>query len=503
MTTSPDLQRYFVSEAGECLDALDSIVVEPIPAQAGTAVVSSARALRGTATIARVPHIASLAFAIEQVGSAIRDSELGWTPALGDTLSAAVSEVRSLVRSTTDWGDGDRARLAAVEAAVRRFMPNVIRPTPPMPSSTTQPVFIALQAAAVASDLEQVVRAAEPRGILDDVLNRVRTMQGVAGLHEYPPLFDVCDTVERAARQTVPDSPLTEREIDVFSAAAAVLRRASEDLRAHARPDPGSPEVRRFLDLVSQTGEAIATPTHVVPIDELFFQDAGPHLVSKSGAPPMTPERRFADEVVSRAEHVRRLIADARQAGDGLSRRRIALDLTSTLHGLERTARSFGAAQVAALCGDAARRRDLLSAMELDALDAAAALLLSPVSSIEDLERRVAVLTRRRHTPAQRQSSQGHSEAMRVTAATPTGRALQDLLASGIAGLRDLDEQLADDASPAVMDEEVVPIETLLYRGRAALLRAIHVRDALRRQASPDAESLRELYDLLDLARAE
>ena len=60
--------------------------------------------------------------------------------------------------------------------------------------------------------------------------------------------------------------------------------------------------------------------------------------------------------------------------------------------------------------------------------------------------------------------------------------------------------------SPSVempMDDDVVPVESLLYRGRAALLRAIQVRDAMRTSGAPDAESLRELYDLLDLARTD
>jgi len=49
---------------------------------------------------------------------------------------------------------------------------------------------------------------------------------------------------------------------------------------------------------------------------------------------------------------------------------------------------------------------------------------------------------------------------------------------------------------------EVVPIEELLYRGRAALDRAIEIRDQVR-GGSPDPDVLDELYDLLELARAD
>ena len=51
-----------------------------------------------------------------------------------------------------------------------------------------------------------------------------------------------------------------------------------------------------------------------------------------------------------------------------------------------------------------------------------------------------------------------------------------------------------------------VSIETLLYRGRAALDRAREVRDVMRAApdgAAADPELLAELFDLLDLAAAD
>jgi hypothetical protein len=49
-----------------------------------------------------------------------------------------------------------------------------------------------------------------------------------------------------------------------------------------------------------------------------------------------------------------------------------------------------------------------------------------------------------------------------------------------------------------------VPIDSLLYRGRAALDRAVEIRDELRRSDKPaDKASLDELFELLDLARSD
>ncbi|MFN8581456.1 MAG: hypothetical protein U0163_10825 [Gemmatimonadaceae bacterium] len=381
-----------------------------------------------------------------------------------------------------------------------------------------------------------MLRATETRPVLDEVLSRVRIMQGIAGLQEYPPLPDVCDALERASRAIMPDAPLSAAETELFASAAALLRRASDELRARATPDRSAPQVRRFADALAALQTSQPTPERVVSIEELFYHDAGPHVAQRSEAPPpMTPARRFADEVVSRAEHVKRLIADARAAGDGIARQRIRRDLGSTLHALELTAQSFGAAQVAAFCNEAGMRADQLSPLELDALDAAATLLLTPTATIDELERRIAVLTRRTHTPVASPrvtppagiqgarpgptpssapvAPQAKAPApaatprsptpVRGSSSTPTGKELQDLLATSIAGLRGLDEQPLSPGIEVVADDDVVPIDSLLYRGRAALLRAIQVRDTLRTSSPPDPESLRELYDLLDLARTE
>jgi len=76
------------------------------------------------------------------------------------------------------------------------------------------------------------------------------------------------------------------------------------------------------------------------------------------------------------------------------------------------------------------------------------------------------------------------------------------MLESGIAALRPLeDEPLSEPAR--LDDDQVVPVESLVYRGRSALLRAIEVRDEMRGRGLLDEESLQELYDLLDLARTE
>ena len=59
-------------------------------------------------------------------------------------------------------------------------------------------------------------------------------------------------------------------------------------------------------------------------------------------------------------------------------------------------------------------------------------------------------------------------------------------------------------AEPAPVGDDLIPVDALLYRGRAALDRAIELRDGLRSASgAPAAEVLEEIYDLLGLARVE
>ena len=403
-------------------------------------------------------------------------------------------------------------------------------------------MFIALQASAIASDLDAFTREPDSRRTLDDVLTRVRIMRGIAGIGDYAPLPEVCDAIERAARTLVPDAHLSANEERFLRAAALVLRRSSEEMRSHGRPDANASEVRGFAAALTELERAQPEPERVVPIDTLFHADAGPHVLHRGDRPPLTREQRFREEVVPRAEHLTRLVADARVATDIVARERTRRELVSTLKAVESTAQSFGAAQLAAFVGDIARQRESFDESTLDAVHATAALLLAPQTPVEDLERRLAVLARARYrtpvaasrtppgSPVTPPSSSLTHEApppMRAPSPsagasganaspppaapsrgwqrplpTPTGRELQSLLESGLAGLQPLEE--ATLSQPGRFDDdEIVSMDSLLYRGPVALARAIELRDALRANGSTDDEALRELYDLLDLVRSE
>jgi hypothetical protein len=87
----------------------------------------------------------------------------------------------------------------------------------------------------------------------------------------------------------------------------------------------------------------------------------------------------------------------------------------------------------------------------------------------------------------------------RVAGGAPNPQ-LGSLLDAGIAKLGAL--QTTPLVAPVALPEQpAVPIDVLLYHGRAAIERCLEIRDQVRTAGGPvDADTLDELFDLLDLA---
>jgi hypothetical protein len=86
---------------------------------------------------------------------------------------------------------------------------------------------------------------------------------------------------------------------------------------------------------------------------------------------------------------------------------------------------------------------------------------------------------------------------------TPSTNGATALIDSSIAAIDALGSNPFGEPVP-IPEDTLVPIESLLYRGRAALDRAVEIRDEMRRAgAQVDRIALEELFDLLELARAE
>jgi hypothetical protein len=114
--------------------------------------------------------------------------------------------------------------------------------------------------------------------------------------------------------------------------------------------------------------------------------------------------------------------------------------------------------------------------------------------------------------PAAAASSAAHAVADQAPVRkTPplSGSGLSTMLSAGLAGLSSLEQRPLSEPVH-VVEEDVVPIANLLYRGRDALLRAQEIREAILARVGagagtgvPHTEELNELFELLDLAATE
>jgi chemotaxis protein histidine kinase CheA len=522
---STGLLDFFVLEGSECVEQLDGLLARAASGAPDLdAFARNARALRGSATMAKAHGITEVANALERIVKGLRDGSIQWTPHVREEIVATVDDLKILIRGVRMWGSAEAERATQRTRALNALAPAGLRASSPTPVAIAgSAAFLAAQTSDVAAGLLRFAEDPGPPATFTDTLARIRALRGVAALLDLPPLAEVVAAVDDAAKglelgSAAPNDALR----NLFRAAAVVLREASDAIKAGGRPDAGTNAVFAFTVAAQGFVEGPADDEHVVPIHTLFPDDGGNHIVHAEPNPPTTPAERFKLEVVSRAEHLRRLVGDARRAADAPSRQRLSHELRNAIRALTRSAGSFGESVVANSLNALLEGVATLDALSLTGLDEAGALLASRANT--PLAPRIAEIVARA-TPARSATPIRATPAVAATpayartpaAATPiapvpsvapvtralSGTALHDLLGAGISGLASLDSiPLAEPTE--LEDDGVVPIQDLLYRGRAALRRAAQLGQSFRGLGAPPSEDdLAELYDLLELAEAE
>jgi HPt (histidine-containing phosphotransfer) domain-containing protein len=551
MTAPVGFLDFFVLEASDYIEQLDAQLQasgesRPEPDE----LQRVARALRGSATMAKLGVFAEIAAGVERVGRALKEGALPWDPALRGVLVAAVDDCKLLLRNVRNWSPGDDTRARGRIDELTHYAP--LRPATPLASSTTtgHDSYLATESANIGAGLELLATRPSDRGAAANVLRRVRALRGIASVKDHPWLADVLESAELAAHPLeLGESTLSPERIVLLNSSASLLRSVAAAIRAGKVVDPESKDVSGFVAALDTLQERESGTERVVPIAELFFHDGGPTLVDAAPNPPTSPAERFRLEVVSQGEHLQRLVADARGARDESSRDRVRRLLRQALRSLRLAAESFGERDVAdfvASHGDAVVRLD---SRALDSLAEVATLLAQPGSAGGSLGERLQALRATRGTPpapvvappppvahtpsammtpisaspiipgppvpagtadriapaaaavAGAASTVSGAGAELPRRATPgSGAALGELLERGIRTLGTLPKTPL--SSPVALPEQPpVPIDVLLYRGRAAIERARAIRDEARTTNGPiDPEMLAELYDLIDLA---
>ncbi len=522
------LLDFFTLEASEYVEQLDALVSRASAAPPDAeAFARGVRSLRGSATMSKVMGIANLAQALERLAKQVKDGQLAWDAVTRGVAISAIDDAKILIRAVRTWGPAEDARVAERVAEIDRVAPK--SESASAKRSATE--YLASTTAAAAAALLEYAENPGGREQFARVMDKVRALRGVAALKDLPPLGEVVDAVDAVAKPIeLGHEDATADRRRLFRTAARVLLEGGDAVRLGNTPPTNSPALQEFTLASAAVSGSNTDADDVVPIAALLAE--GANSVQAASNPPTTAAHRFRLEVVSQAEHLRRLVHDGRHAKDAATRDRLSREMRSAVRGLARAAQSFGALEIANLFLAAERGAAALEQPALDVLERGAMLLsaadaapeaMAPqfVSLSELLSRGVTPMmaatparpaTPAAPAPAARAATPPRSVATGAPApmpsfggggGAPSGAALKSLLAQGLSGLAPLDSSTF--AAPVVGEEDdVIPIEDLLFRGKDALARAIQIGDAMRASAAaPDSATLAELYDLLQLAAAE
>ena len=385
---SSSLLDFFVLEAGECLEQLDGLLARAdSQGPAPDALLREARRLRGSATMAKLAGFADVAAAIERAARGLREQTVPWDQALRGALTGAVDDLKVLLHRVRDWGEADQARARARSAELDRYAPAAPRPSEPKSAGALGNAFLALEADELAMGVAGVRSRPGDAAHRDVVMQRVRRLRGIAALKDLPPMAEIVEGIERALRAIdAAGGALGEVVHEALASATDVLARAAVALQRGDRPATTSPEVTRFAAAMAAWSSDTSDTDRIVPIATLFFHDDGPHVLERASEPPSTPHQRFRLEVVSLAEHLRRLVADARASSDIVSRDRVSRELRSAVRTLMNHAESFAETAVAKFAQRALDGVARLDSGHLEQIDEVATLLAStggdPISRI-------------------------------------------------------------------------------------------------------------------------
>lgn len=564
---------FFVLEAGEYLQRLDTLAQTPAGPFAAEEFLRIARAFRGSALMAGQPAVARAAQGLEAAARAARDARLVWDERVRGEVVRAVDDCKVLLTRVRTPTPDDAAQAEAVGAALERLAGRAV---PPRAESAGLDAggraFIAREAASVASTLNRIARAlaADPAGRepLDGVAPSMSALRGVAVLNDLPPLPDILVAVEAAVKETRATPGAVGPAVPaVFDAAARALSRAAREVVEAGRPTLDSDEAKAFA---AQLFIAFAGADAVVPVERLFYDDAGPHVI-RQGEPAGAPA---TVELVSHGEFLATAASDLRRAASPVLRELRLFGLAASLRPLAEAGGSPVAGGLADLAdlgravierGGAALNLDAFLAVVAEAAEAlrsaqpgnetaVASRLDAASAKLHALEVRGARVGAPRATRvlpemaepgpraaageavsglaegytvlerlvAERGLPPGSLEELLGTAPAPAaaaGAPARPVAAAARVAAAPADEgvvpiewlapapaEVAPPVAPARPEPGIVPIEDLLYRGSAALERAV----ALRREieallAAHDGgsprltELLSEVFDLVEL----
>ena len=337
MTQPMGMADFFTMEAGEYLERLDGLVSQTTDPDFHE-FHRLARALRGSALMARQQQVATVAGGLESMARAVREGTLSWDESARQLAIRAVDDLKVLVRAVHNWSADEDARSQRIAAELESVAgaPITTGEVGPQLDSGTR-AFIAREGAAVGSALDQAAKALskDPGALdsLDAVLKASQPIRGIASLSDLPPLPDLLEGIERAIQELRRNPESIPYPGDLFEAAAKAISTASQEIATGGAANPDSPEAAEFA---KSLGHLLEQEPEIVPIETLYHEGDGPHIVSE-GTPPTAADDPAHLEILSLAENLK-------QAADDLDRAESNTQRQLRVHALTPTLRSLGSA---------------------------------------------------------------------------------------------------------------------------------------------------------------
>ena len=536
------MSDFFALEAGEYLERLDGLLAASDSPNVDE-LVRLARALRGSALMANHHAIARTAAALEALARAVREGRRAWDAQSKQLAVRGVDDLKIFVRRAPAWSDADTAKAEALAQELEQLAgrPSAqVRAAEAMGLDAGARAFVAREGAAIASALDRAAQALRANPLAHDplqhVLRALQPLRGLAAVNDLPPLPDLLEGIERAIAELSRagiDPPANVSEL--FQAGATAIARAAREVAERGRPDHEGPDFHQFA---AQLVRFLRSEPDVVSIGTLYYNDSGPHIVSR-GIPAPRPSTLGRLELVSHGDHLRQAADSLERAPSATQRELRAHTLGTTFRALanagggvlaDRVAQFAIAAREAVASGVAVtspgavaaelrRAGDVLARSGSGDEEALAAELDAVTAAIRALQPGAPVL-RATHPPAPVASAPPPRPAPRADEPVPESAdlvgswtAYQRLSGEGIAPAS-LDELLAGPrpatpphpappprpAAPAG-EPAVVDVRTLLYRGDRALARAQELRAAAKQASGDSLRALvEEVCDLVALA---
>jgi len=328
MSQSMGTLDFFLLEGGEYLERLDALVQTPAgPFSQSDELLRLSRAFRGSAIMASQHGMARAAQGLESCARALREGRLGWTEATRGELLRSIDDCKILMRRLRTPEPGDTEKAEAIGIQLDRLSGRAsaaMRAAAGPGLDAGGRAFVAREAASIASVLQHAARTLRSdhanRDVLVSISPAMSALRGVAILNDLPPLGDILSALEHAAKDVMAAAgALGADGAEVFEAGAKALARAAREVVDLGRPDAEAGESHAFT---ARLFSALTAGGPVVGVESLFYDDAGPHVVTRGEAPPMpgagTGLARV--EMVSQGEYLQAASAELERAASHVER---------------------------------------------------------------------------------------------------------------------------------------------------------------------------------------